>query len=136
MDSWIDNELLKTLLGNGLPPLPGNATSTGVFTTDGRACLTICDDRALPEVATEEPPMEEDKEETTEQEEESKKVDKKETETKKEDEDKQKEEKDDEPAIDGGSAEATCSLTLSAEQFMTAKSGSKKRVSCPAGCSG
>lgn len=66
----------------------------------------------------------------------SKKVAKKETEKKKEKEEEEEKTKEEEPAIDGGSVEATCSLTLSSEQFVTAQTGSKKRVNCPVGCAG
>lgn len=120
MDSWLDDELLKSILTKGLPPFPGKPSSTGAFTTDGRPCQSMCDDSATPNEAVEEPEIEDVERETTKGEE------KKEV--------KKEEVKDEPAAVDGGSTEATCSLTLASEQFAAAKTGSKKRIACPPGC--
>jgi len=122
MDSWIDDELMRAILTKGIPPIPGKPSSTGAFTTDGRPCQSMCDDGATPNDAKEEPEIED--QETT----------KGEAEEIIKEKEKEKKVKEETAAIDGGSTEATCSLTLASEQFAAAKSGSKKRIACPPGC--
>ena len=157
LDSWIDDEMLKSTLLKGVPSMPVKGGAAGVFTTDGRSCLSQCEEGNGPareEAKKADTPeaKEEEKMETVEEE--------------KEEEEKAKEEKQEEenPAAktiptkkgdmslgkekavaeekmienglckDGGSAEASCNLTLDSPQFAEMKSGTKDRMCCPAGC--
>jgi hypothetical protein len=122
MDSWLDDDLMKPLLTKGPPPLPGKSSSTGVYTTDSRTCISMCDDSSLPDTGVSEPAMDDEEKSKGETNEEEKKK------TKEEEKEEQT------PAVDGGSAEATCSLTLVSEQFVNVKTGTKERIACPPGC--
>jgi len=117
----MDDDILKENMRRGLQPLPGNPNSSGSFTTDGRSCLSLCEKGGNPDEKKGVPEADTEKMEIKEE---------------KKDKDKEEEEtpKKAEPGVDGGSAEATCNITLQAEGFKDLKTGKSERIKCPPGC--
>jgi len=123
---------MKKILQEGVPPIPGNPSAEGVFTTDGRPCITMCDSTprektvapapvVKPKIVEGDQPVEVEEDQSTTEEE---KVEEKEKPV--------KEEKS--LCIKAGSNEATCNMTLKDPQLSFMKTGDRVRMCCPAGC--